>query len=521
MIILAESNNEEVKKEQSNNQNTSEKLEFNFNEFANAVNQAAQFLSTPLMQNPIWVNQLMKQISSSPQKYDRDRLRDLLKNPTLNEKALKDFAQYLYNTNMFFKRVVQYFADILDFRYIIRPLNPENNKQFKSSYFKTLEWLDKFDVKHEFSKIMESVIMEDAAFYYLRDDIVDDKITLQRMPTDYCKINRNMVYGGYTYALNMAYFLQTGINIYDYAEEIQLAYFNFMEGKQETVFYYVNLNPDKAWVFKWDENFAGIIPVLLGVYMNAIDIIEFQDLQRTRTQLDTWKVLFQRIPMKNDKDAKKNDFLIDEVNAGAFHANIKNVLPQGATVITSPMDIESVNFENAQNRENIVSQGEQNFFSATGVSPLVFGASSKSSAGIKYGLDIDSAFVTGMYNQFQRFVKRQLSLINKKYKFEIDFRNATIFNQQQQFDNSIKACTYGAPVSLLEHGIGLKAGDIMRINEMEDILGIKEKMKPLMSSHTASGNDKESGRDKKSDEELSDSGIITRDAGSNENKIVV
>ncbi len=81
MIILAESNNEEVKKEQSNNQNTSEKLEFNFNEFANAVNQAAQFLSTPLMQNPIWVNQLMKQISSSPQKYDRDRLRDLLKNP--------------------------------------------------------------------------------------------------------------------------------------------------------------------------------------------------------------------------------------------------------------------------------------------------------------------------------------------------------------------------------------------------------------------------------------------------------
>lgn len=483
-----------------------ESLDFNFQRFM-ADPYGANFL-----QNPIWTNTLLKQISSSPQKYDRDRVRDLLKNPVLNEKPLKDFAQYLYNTNMFFKRLVHYFADILDFRYILKPMNPENNEKFKKAYGSANEWLNKFKVSHEFRNIMKTLILEDTGFYYIRES--EDCVTLQRMPTDYCKINGRTSLG-YTYAFNMTYFMQTGINIADYPEEIQKQYWDFVNGKQDLPYYYVNLDPTKAFVFKWDENFVGIIPVLIGTYLNALDIVEYQDLQRTRTQLDTVKLLLQKIPMRNDKEARKNDFLIDEVVAGAFHNNIKSSLPLGTNVITTPMDVTGISFDNVQNRNNIVAEGEQSFWGSAGVSPLLFGATSKSSVGIMQGLKVDSAFVTNMYGQFERFINYQLDKVSKKYKFQIDFLNSTIFNQEEQFNQAVQGVTFGMPVSLVEHAIGLKPNDINNLNALEEILGVKAGMIPVQSSHTAGGSQDKGGRPEKGAGELSESGMQTRDEEQN------
>lgn len=487
-----------------------ENLEFDFNTFMHTNNP----YGAGVLNNPIWINSILKNIASSPQKYDRDKLRDYLKNPVFNEKALKDFAQYLYNTNMFFKRLVHYFADILDFRYILIPTNPDNSPQFKKAYNRSLDWLDKFDLVHEFRSIMHTVILEDVGFYYIRES--DDCITLQRMPTDYCKIigKTNL---GYKYSINMSYFMQTGINIMDYPEEIQMAYWKYINGQSGLPFFYLDLDPTKAFVFKWDENFVGIMPVLLGIYLSALDIVEYQDLQRTRTQLDTWKMVLQKIPMRNDKDAKRNDFLIDELTAGAFHTNVKNALPMGASVITTPMDISAINFENTQTRENIVATGGQAFWDSAGVSPMLFGTPSKSSVGVQSGIKVDEAFVTMMYFQFARCVNFNMNLQNKKYKFKIDFLNGTTLNQVEQYDRAVQGLQYGMPVSLMGHAMGLKAGDLDRLNQLEKYVGIKERLEPVMTSHSSNLNEK--GAPEKKAQDLSDEGLQTRDEQQNDEEI--
>lgn len=486
-----------------------ESLEFDFKKFMNNPYGLSG------LENPILENSLLKNLTSSPQKYDRDEIRDLIKNPALNEKALKDFAQYLYNTNMFFKRLIHYFADILDFRFILKSSNPEPSKKFINAYHSANDWFDKFNIVHEFRKVMKVIILEDVAFYYLREN--DGVATLQRMPSDYCKITGSTNLG-YTYAINMTYFMQTGVNIADYPEEIQLRYMEYQNGGNPQASFYITLDPTKAVVFKWDENYAGIVPVLLGTFLMALDIVEFQDLQRTRTQLDTIKLLMQKIPMRNDKDAKKNDFLIDEVVAGAFHTNIKNSLPAGTNVITTPMDVDAINFNNVQDRNNIVAEGEQSFWGSAGVSPLLFGASSKSSVGVLQGLKIDSAFVDLMYHQFARFVNCQLDKKNKKYKFKIDFLGSTIFNKEEQFDQAMTGAAVGMPVSLIGHAIGLQPRDLNNLTEMEDILKIKEKLTPLQSTHTSSSDGKNGdngGRPEKKTEELTDSGLQTKDEEQN------
>jgi len=485
-------------------------LDFDFNKFL-----SSKTMGNSIMNNPVWANSILKNITSSPQKYDRTKLKVYLQNPVYYEKELKDFGQYLYNSNMFFKRLVHYFGDLLDFRYILIPQNPDTSPQFKKAYTKILEWYDKFNLVYEFRNMMHTIILEDVAFYSVREN--DDIITLQRLPTDYCKIvgKTNL---GYRFAINMSFFMQSGIDVSAYSEEIQDAYWKFISGKSNIEYFYLNLDPTKTVCFKWDESFAGIMPILLGIYLNSLDITEYQDLQRTRTELDTWKMVLQKIPMRNDKDSKRNDFLIDETTAGAFHTNVKSALPDGAAVITTPMDISAINFDNSQNRDDIVATGTQAFWDASGVSPMLFGAQSKSSVGVQNGVKVDEAFVSIMYPQCSRFCNFHANNNSRKHKFGIEYLNSTILNKKEQLDGAIQGIQYGMPVSLVGHALGLKAGDLDKLNLLEKYTGLKDNLEPVQTSHSSNLNEKD-GKPESDLKDLTDSGIQTRDEEQNKEEL--
>jgi hypothetical protein len=387
------------------------------------------------------------------------------------------------------------------------------NKAFMKSYNKALDWLNKFDIKYEFSNIMQTLILEDVGFYYIREN--KDKVTLQRMPTDYCKIV-DQTELGYQYAFNMVYFMRPGVSLEAFAPEFKNYYEEFENGDKSVSFYWRDLPPEKAFVFKWDENFAGIIPVLIGLYLDTVEIEEFKQIFKSSAAFENWKILFQKIPMRQGDKADKNDFLIDPDIAGKFQSLIKQSLPTGTSVISSPMDIEAINFEQSQNRNNIVGFASQNFFETAGVSPLLFGKGTDSSAGLNQSILVDENFVTRMYNQFARFINFNLSKLTGKYRFVVEFLNSTKFNQQQQIDNAIKTVPYGMPVDLLAHAQGLKPGNLDNLVMLENMRGIKDKMRPLTSAHTQSG--KDAGREPKSENDLSSSGVSTRDNEGNANK---
>lgn len=505
--------NKDNKKSNEQNDSNNKINESYFKTFAQYAN--VDFLAgMGFYNNPIWRNEILKQLTSTPVKFPRDRVAELIEDPAKNEKALKDLAQYLLNTSNHFKRIVHHFATILDFRHILVPLNPENTKQFTRSYNKALDWLNKFNIKYEFSNIMKTLILEDVGFYYVREN--KDKVTLQRMPTDYCKIVDKTDLG-YQYAFNMVYFMRPGVEISAFAPEFQEYYQEFESGDTSVPFYWKDLPSDKAFVFKWDENFAGIIPVLIGLYLDTVEIEEFKQMLKSKTALENWKILFQKIPMRQGDKADKNDFLIEPDTAGQYQSLIKQALPSGTTVISSPMDIEAINFEQSQNPNNIVGFAEQNFFGSAGVSPILFGGSVNSSAGLNQSILVDENFVTGMYNQFARFVNFYLSKVTGKYKFIIDFLDSTRFNQQSQIDNALKFAPFGFPIDIVSHAFGLKPGYLDNLIALENIRGIKEKMKPLFSPHTTSNSDS-GGRPRKPEEQLDESGIKTRDNGGNDNR---
>lgn len=500
--------------------------EFDFQEFARSaasnlsgVNAKAylDLITTGLYNNPLWRNEILKELTSTPVKYKRDDVLNFIENPVHHEKALKDLAQYLMNNSMHFKRIVHYFANMLDFRYFYRPVGVTaqdvKTKAYEKARQKALAWFDKFNIKHEFGNAMQTLILEDAGFYYVREN--KGKVTLQRMPSDYCKIVDKTDLG-YQYAFNMVYFFRPGVTLEAFAPEFSEWYDEFTNSvgdPKSSPYFWKDLPPEKAWVFKWDENFAGIIPVLIGLYLDTIEIDEFKQLLKTKTVLENWKILFQKIPMKTGDKANKNDFLIDATTAGKFQSNIKQALPSGTSVITSPMEVSAVNFEQAESRNNIVGYAESAFHTSAGTSPILFGGQSNSSAGLNLGITVDGTFVTRMYHQFARFINFHLNETTGKYKFKVVFPNGTVYSQQQDFDNALKMAEYGFPKTLVACHAGLEPNDLEQLMLMEEGLGLVDKLIPLQSAHTSSN---DGGRPNKDSSQLEASTINGQDNGGND-----
>jgi hypothetical protein len=96
------------------------------------MNNGGQPLSgTGFYQNPIWMNQIIKQVSGLPQKYDRETILKYLENPIFFEKPLKDLAQYLYLNIGQFKRIIDYYAKMFTYKYYIKPINLSSEEEAK------------------------------------------------------------------------------------------------------------------------------------------------------------------------------------------------------------------------------------------------------------------------------------------------------------------------------------------------------------------------------------------------------
>lgn len=503
--------------EKDKNAETNEELPDLLNyalEYAKSVNSAT---SNSIFYNPIWQNELLKNINMSPAKYDRKTVEELISNPRSNEKALRDLAQYLENYIMQFNRLVHHYGSILTFDYFIEPTNADaedmKSKAFKKCYQKVCDWLDSLNPKMVFPQITKMCILEDAKFYYVRE--VNGQTMLQEMPSAYCKIV-NKTELGYQYAFNMYYFMQMGVNIDDYAPEFAQYYLDFIDGtdKNKGYMYWVTLDPSKAFVFKFDENRAGQTPPLMGLFVDSVEIAAYKNLLKTKTQLEVWKIILNKIPLhKDEKNGnKKDNFAIAADTAGKFSSLMQSTMPEGVKVVTTPLESETIDFSDSQGKNDIVGIGQQHFYESAGSSPVLFGEKKSNGVGIKASIQTDENYVLHMYRIFERFVNFKLREVSGRFRFKITFPDITRFNQKDKLDSYIQAAQYGFPRLLVAASLGLTPSQLVNLTNFENSLNLDSIMKPLLSAHTQSGKDK-SGAPKKSD--VTDEGQKTIDNGSN------
>lgn len=472
--------------------------------------------------NPIWMNELLKQMSTISRKYKRDDVLKWLENYQQHEKELNELNQYLLVSSQHFRRLVDYFIEMSMFTPLLYPSDTDltesemNSPAFKKSEKRAYDFLEKFSCDDEGKKVMRTALEEDVGYYYKREN--GDKITFQRLPTQWCKlVSRNDT--TFNVAFNFMFFWRLGINLKDYPPEFTQYIMDIEEGKRKdnTYAYWVILDPEKAVAFKFHEDTGVIKSPWLGLFLDILEISEFKNLIKSRAVLDNFLLLTQKIPM--GKDDKKNNFLIEMETAGKFQQLISQAIPQGVKLVTTPMDITATKLDGAgsSNRESIVGEGESSFYKASGVAPALFGASDNKNVGIVQSIKVDETWIFRFYRQLERWINFQLRLSTGAYRFKVKFPDITYFNYKDKFDMYIQSAQSGYCKSLVNCALGLTPLQARNLNMYENARGFVDNMKVLPSSHTQAGLEGKGGAPTKSEDKLTNSGIETRNTGSNLN----
>lgn len=456
-------------------------------------------------------------LKSSPRfvRYTKDQIRQYLEHPEKHSKDLRQISLFLIGVSSVYARLVIYFATMLTLDYILIPINLDENKiktdNFRREYNRILKYLEAMDVKRELSKVLMYLVLEDEFFGVERK--LGDSYILQRFPPDYCRFS-GWYEGGKLFEFDLSYFTLNEAMLKNYPAEIQRAYRKYKTSNKGR-WYEVKENPV---YFKLNEFVPYCLPLLSGVWEDIWDLEGLKALEIVKDKAENFKLVAQKIPMKKDARGPK-DFIIDPQSVKIFHDKIVEQVPEGVAVVSTPMDLDLLSFEQRTGQADKVQQKLDITYSSAGVSRIIFNGSLQGNIGLSRSIQTNENMMFTVLRQFEQYFKYRLAQITASaYRFKLWFPEITRFNRKEMFEVVLKSAQFGFPKSLLAACLGYTPNDLIQLTLLEnDYLGLVDRLLPLKSSHTTSTT-AERGRPQKSEEELSDEGLKTRDTEANENR---
>jgi hypothetical protein len=468
-----------------------------------ALRQAESSIRRQIVQDPRMSNTLMKEINNSAMLYTTAQIADMIKHPYNHEQELRDLSQYFQYAISPYNRTLDHFTKILLYYYDMRPLSPPpiNTSQI-TSYLNGKErcynWLRKLRLREQFEDVTKTVMTDGAKFVFVRES--SDYVALQAMPIYYCKITGRTDLG-YTYSFDMSFFDKYGDKYLSvYAPEFTSWYADVQKLRKANPNEYntwVPMPPEKAFVFKFDDTNAAVIPPLTGVFEDAVQIVEYKNIMKARAILDVFAIVFQKIPL--DKDGKKP--IMGPKDAAGIAAAVEQALPAGAHTVASPFEPELITFSKPSGEKSIIPDGVLQYWQEVGVSGQQYGGGDKGAVAQKYSNIADYGYVRQLYAQYERFTNFCLSQRSKAHKFGIRLYG-NLYTNLEDIKTEKELVAQGFPVNKLAGMDGYDPWDLEYLVADETITGIKQKMIPPVSMYQPQSSTDSAGRPSKPLEQL-------------------
>ena len=447
-------------------------------------------------------------------KYTKDQLVTYLGNPASYEKQLRNMSKYLFNISNYYRRLIQYFANMSTFSYTISPYGLDRSKtinanKFKKAYYSSVTAVELMNLPHEATKMFTIAFRDDV--YYGYEWETNDSVAFQNLDADYCKIS-SIEDGVYNFAFNFSYFDSNQDKLPNYPPEFQTMYNTYKTNTQ--LYKWQELDSTKSICIKVNEHDYIPIPPFVSLFSALADIEDYRAISKNASETNNYKALAMEIPLGNN-----GEFLIDYNDAKEFYGMMTNVLPPNIGAILTPMKLTDWNFEKSgvNSDTNEVAKAEATFFTTAGVNKILFGGGEDPSATTLNLCTVnDQMIVFAVMRQLERWVNRKLKSVSSSYKFRINFLPVTHYNVAEMHERYLKDATYGMPTRTAALATAGYAGtDYENMTYLEnEILGLGNGEIPLKSSNTQSGSaGDEGGRPTNASkgEGLSDAGNVSAD----------
>lgn len=451
-------------------------------------------------------------------KYTKEQINSYIENNNVDK--LREISNYFFLASGQYRGLIQYLSNILTFDYLIVPKVKKSDvlksERFERDYQYILDYTDNSYIE-ETERFITLITLLDGVFYgYERQ--IDHVVSIQQLPPQYCRSK---------YKVNGTYGVEFDLRFFDMYRDTELKLKLFEMFPREFLDYYLDYKNGKTkeWI-PLDPTFARCHkftdtpkPLLSDVFLDLVDLKEYKELDKSQSKLNLYKLIVQKLPI--DKNSGLPLLQLEE--GKALHANAKKMITQdGIDVLTSPLDIESVNLQEKGStiRDNI-ERATNNVYESANTSKILFSSGTDGgSVGLSYSVKIDESSIFPLLSQYKRWRDNKFKTLfkSRSYQFEILFPKITIFNRKEMFDLYKEGATLGYSKLMPLAAMGIKQSTFMNLIALEnDFLKLDELLKPLQSSHTQ-GNESTKGRPKSEEKDLSDKGRKTRETDANANR---
>lgn len=451
---------------------------------------------------------------TSMSRYDIEDINRWLQNPNKYEEELRKLSNFLYDTNPIYKLIIRYMALLPKYRWhlSIDAYGNKNPDKVKQNFIKACNQIEKMNLPLELMKA--SLIAYKNDFFFGYEIETKNDYFIFALDNKYCKPS-SIESGIYNFQFDFSYFDNCEKVLNDYPIEFKQKYTIYKSNKRDKR--WQELDSKKSVCFKINIETAYPMPIFSGMFPSLYDLEDYKQLKKERAKNDNYLLLHQLIPM-DDKVPDLNKFLIDLDLAAYFHDAATTSLPNGIEVVTSPMELTAVKTEKTKNDNDYVVEALRDVYDSGGISQFLFNSDKSTSVGLNKSVNTDEEIAFALLRQMETWVNRKLKqMFNFKCKFS--FLDVTIFNQNEVFEEKLKSAQYGFSTKFeVAATMGMTPLDVLNNATLEnDIFGLHEMFIPLSSSHTQSG-DSEGGAPEKSDNEVSDEALRSKDLGNDERR---
>ena len=450
-----------------------------------------------------------KDYNPTYRKYTKSQIISYLENPASYEQQLRQMSQYLFNISNYYRRLIQYFAGMSTFSYIVVPYGVDYSKnvnlnKFRKGYYAVTNQLEKMNIRHEFSRALMVAFRDDIYYGYVWE--TNDSYTFQQLDADYCKIS-SIEDGVYNFAFNFGYFDSNKERLPNFPPEFTTMYNAY---KADNKLKWQELPSENSVCLKVNEQSYVPVPPFVSLFSALADIEDYRAISKDASEVNNYKALCLEIPTGGD-----GTFLIDYDLCKEFYDMMCNVLPENIGAFMSPMKVTDWNFEKsgAVSGTDEVAAAENSMWQQAGVNKILFGGGEDpSSSTLNLSTINDQMIVFMMMRQIERWINRKLKSVSSSIKFKINILDVTYFNRVEMHNQYLKDGQYGLPVrSAIMATAGYSPSDLENLSYLENtVLELNKNEVPLTSSNTQSAADNEGGRPTNESE-----GLPLTDAGEN------
>lgn len=395
-----------------------------------------------------------------------------------------------FNKGGFYQRLLMHYATLLKYTGILIP-NPSFGKSLSEQYItkkynNATSFLDNAKLPKLFTHIAIKAL-RDGCYYGVIQEVTDKSISVLDLPIFYCRSRFKDKEGNDIIEFNVTYF--DGITDTEYRKKALAAY------PSEVVNWYrryKNRKVKSPWCY---------IPTTIGICMSIIDdrpiflnIIsasleydEAKDINRERDLEEIRKVLIQHIPHLTDGGLLFEPEEALEMHKGAVDMMKKN---ENLSVLTTYADVDAIVSKTANdNSLNSVDKALTNIYAEAGSSSQLFGTDSNLS--LSTSITNDMALMMVLARKLENFIT---SILNDRYgnaniTFTYKILPVSYYNQKEYVETSLKLANSGYSFLLPALAMDISQRELSNIKDLEnDVLNLKEKLLPLSTSYTETGN---------------------------------